>query len=140
MSKWIKRISYNDGGRIAAGFKSSASGDCVVRAISILNGNNYMATRMQLAKVIERERGVDRSNVESGVYERTYKKFLHTMGVKTYKRTTCWTKIPTDRRVLVVMREHVVAYIGGVINDTFDPVSQEVCGPLLGYYEFGPIA
>ena len=140
MSKWIKRILYNDGGRIAAGFKSSAKGDCVVRAISILNGNNYMATRMQLAKVIERERSTERSNVELGVYHRTYKRFLRSLGIKTYTRTNCWTKIPTDRPVLVVMNEHVVAYINGVINDTFDPVTEESCGPLLGYYEFGPIA
>lgn len=136
MQRWIKHISYNDGGRNATGLKPIHNGDCVVRALSILTGNGYMATRNALNEYIKRERGADRSSVDNGVYDRTYKKFLKAIGVTKLHPVDCWTKLPTQGKVMAVTTEHVVAYIDGVINDTLDPVSVRDCGPLVGYYEF----
>jgi hypothetical protein len=136
MNKWIKRISYNDGGRVADGFKPMATGDCVVRSLSILTGFGYGVTRNKLNEFIKRERGTDRSHVEQGVYPRTYRKFLKTVGVTKFKSISSWSQLPTSGRAMVVLEEHVVAYVDGIINDTFDPVSDTHCGSLIGYYEF----
>jgi hypothetical protein len=136
MNNWIKYISYNDGGRIKEGFKPIQKGDCVVRALSILTEYGYTKTRNELNKFIKRERGPNRSNVDDGVYPRTYRKFLEHLGIKKFYKVDCWANIPSTGRVMVVLEEHVVAYVNGVINDTFDPVGESQCGPLIGYYEF----
>ena len=129
---WIKRIMYNDGGRVRAGFPSS-SGDCVVRALSILTGAEYESVRTTLQIYIARERG-SRSDVENGVYPKTYKKFLKTVDVLGWRNVTKWEQVPTEGKLMVVLGAHVVAVIDGVIHDTFDPVDAEHCGKIFGYY------
>ena len=133
-TQWIKRVSYNDGGRIAAGFKSSA-GDCVVRAFTILTGMSYMQMREVVLTFIERERGSDRSSLDDGVYPKTYAKILKHLNAKKLTRIDSWNKIPTTGKFFVVTEDHAVAYIDGVFNDTFDPTCEKSSGKLIGYYE-----
>ena len=132
---WIKRISYNDGGRRAAGFKTVQAGDCVNRALAILTGEDYMAIRRILDDLCGKERGLDRSSPETGIYPKTYKKFLKSLGVSKMKSAAAWSDLPQEGRVLVVLEGHVAAYIDGVIHDTYDPVEKP--NDLQGYYEFG---
>jgi hypothetical protein len=134
MTHWIKRINYNDGGRIAAGFKCSAKGDCVVRALSILTGRGYMTVYVAMSKLIERERGPNRSVVDDGIYAKTYKKYLNELGASKFKSVTKWQDIPLEGKYLVITDLHAVAYIDGVVNDTFDPVNDPQVGELCGYY------
>lgn len=133
MTQWIKQIRYNDGGRIASGFQSSA-GDCAVRALSILTQAGYMNVRNRLLSFIERERG-DRSCVEkTGVYTKTIRKFLKQTCEYSWHPASKWENLPTEGRLMVLCDYHVVAVIDGVINDTYDPVNRTFAGKMRGYY------
>lgn len=133
MTRWIKQVRYNDGGRIASGFQSSAS-DCAVRALSILTEAGYMNVRSRMQDLISRERG-DRSCVEKdGVYTKTIRKFLNQVCKPKWYTAYKWEKLPAKGRLLVLCEFHAVAVIDGVINDTFDPVDREVAGGMRGYY------
>ena len=132
---WIKRISYNDGGRRAAGFKTVQVGDCVNRALSILTGSPYNDVRNQLIELCGKERGKDKSHPETGIYPKTYKKFLKNLGVTRLNKVTSWEDLPQEGRALVVLDQHVVALIDGVFYDTYDPVEKPA--DLQGYYRFG---
>jgi hypothetical protein len=134
MTQWIKRISYNDGGRLAAGFKSSAD-DCVARAVSIITGRGYMWARNELNVYIARERNTDPSGVETGVWQTTYSRLLKKLGSSGFKRVKSWSQLPATGKAIVVTEEHVVAYIDGVFHDTFDPLCEKSCGKLVGYYQ-----
>lgn len=133
MTKWIKQIRYNDGGRIASGFQSSA-GDCAVRALSILTGSGYMNVRNRMLDIISRERGIRSCVEKEGVYLKTIRKFLKPVCGFTWYSNTKWDKLPTEGRLLVVCDYHAVAVIDGVINDTFDPVNRTFAGKMRGYY------
>jgi hypothetical protein len=134
MTTWIKRISYNDGGRRAAGFKTVQVGDCVNRALAILTGD-YQRIRRSLEELCGRERGPNRSSPDGGVYPRTYQKLLRELGVERRHRARAWPEIPQQGRFMVELDGHVVAYIDGVIYDTYDPVEKP--DQVLGYYRFG---
>jgi hypothetical protein len=135
MTHWIKRVNYNDGGRIAAGFKCRAEGDCVLRALSILTGRGYMTVYVELSKFIDRERSEESSVIENGVYTRTYSKYLKVLGAKKFKRVSKWEDIPLQGKFFVRTANHAVAYVDGVVNDVFDPVYEPQVGALWGYYE-----
>lgn len=132
---WIKRISYNDGGRRAAGYKTVQVGDCVNRALAILTNTPYNDVRRILNDLCGKERGQDRSNPETGIYPRTYEKFLKQLGVGKIKPATSWPELPQQGRFLVVLEGHVAAYIDGVIHDTYDPVEKPT--NVQGYYQIG---
>ena len=132
---WIKRISYNDGGRRAAGFKTVQMGDCVNRALAIVTGKDYMTTRRILNDFIGKERGPNRSCPDNGVFPKTYEKFLKSLGAGKMIKIKEWSELPETGRCFVVLEGHVVAYIDGVFHDTYDPVERGV--QLEGYYAIG---
>ncbi len=132
---WIKRIVYHDGGRREAGFRMPAEGDCVVRALSIVTGTKYLITRQSLQILCGKERGPNKSDVDNGVYAKTYQRFLKALPGVRRGRCRTWQELPTTGRVFVELGEHVVAYIDGVIYDTFDPVERP--DEIKGYWHFG---
>ena len=132
---WIKRISYNDGGRRAAGLKTVQMGDCVNRALAIASGKDYMTIRRILVEFCDKERGQDRSHPDRGIYPKTYKKVLKALGVGAMVKVNSWQALPPEGRLMIVQDEHVVAVIDGVINDTYDPVEKPTA--IQGYYRFG---
>jgi hypothetical protein len=79
---------YDDGGREAAGFKST-TGDCVTRAVSIATQQPYKVVYEalnELAKA-ERPRGQrKRSNACTGVHKQTIRRYMESIG---------WTWTPT---------------------------------------------
>lgn len=126
-------FQYDDGGRAAAGFKG-LTGDCVVRAIAIATGQpyqdvydaiNYLASSERKGK---RKRGV--SSSRSGVYRRTYQKYLEHHG-------WTWTplmfigsgckvhlvseELPTQGTYILSLSRHLTTLIDGVLHDTHDP-------------------
>lgn len=128
MSNFVR----NDGGRARAGFKGSASGDCVTRAIATAAGLPYeeVYNALNLAAEGERPRsGKRRSNARTGVLRRTYEPYLlglgfrwvSTMaigqGCKVHLRAS---ELPAGRLVVRVSR-HLCAVIDGVVHDTTDP-------------------
>ncbi len=128
---WIKRISYNDGGRRAAGFKTVQMGDCVCRALSIVTGQDYMTTHRILKELCVK----DQEHPDTGIYPETYRKILKKIRAGRMKKVSRWEDLPEQGRIFAVMEEHVVAVIDGVINDTYDPVERQ--HSLQGYYRIG---
>lgn len=126
------KFLFNDGGRKAAGFLGS-TGDCVTRAIAIATEQPYQSVYDALNGIAQAERKGKRkrgrSSSRTGVYRRTYDKYLLSLGWK-------WT--PTMRigsgckvhlvdgelpmgRLIVSVSRHLTTVIDGVVNDTHDP-------------------
>lgn len=131
---WIKRITYNDGGRLAAGFVHNQTGGCVVRALSIVTGKGYVWAQDVLNLYIGRERSLPRSDIDDGVYQQTFQRVLKANGAGRFIRIKRWNQLPTSGRLFVVTEHHALAYIDGVIHDTFDPVDGQDAGQMIGYY------
>jgi len=152
------QFKFNDGGREQAGYKGQ-TGDCVTRAIAIASGKPYQEVydalneTSQVERIGSRCKG--RSNSRTGVYRKTYEKYIESIGGK-------WTptmligqgckvhlrdgELPMGRLVVKVSK-HLTAVLDGVINDTHDPqrhgiiVENGVTRPysrcVYGYYTFG---
>jgi hypothetical protein len=122
---------FDDGGRVAAGFKGSA-GDCVCRSIAIAAELPYLTVYQQLNGLAQSERITkrrrSRSSARNGVYKDTIKRYMAALG---------WTWVPTMHigqgctvhlradelpagRLLVSLSKHITVVIDGVIHDTHD--------------------
>ncbi len=121
----------DDGGRLAAGYRGRA-GDCVTRAIAIATANPYQEVYDALNRLTVKERLGRRkrtkSNSESGVFRRTYQRYLTTLGwqwIPTMKvGSGCQvhlkaSELPSGRLIVKVSR-HLTAVIDGVLHDTHD--------------------
>ncbi len=120
---------FHDGGRAAAGFKGT-TGDCVTRSIAIATGKTYQEVYDVLNHLAMRERigrrKWKRSSSRTGVYRRTYQRYLESLGW----RWTSTMKIGSGCQVhlraaelpqgplLVKVSRHLTAVIDGVIYDT----------------------
>lgn len=134
---------YSDGGRKAAGFKGTAAGDCVCRAISIAaelpykevyDLINYYSKREQICKTRPK-----RSSARTGVYKSTIDKVMKHIGWKWVSLmgkgqslNLSHDKLPSGRLVLD-LSGHCTAVIDNVIHDTFD-CSNEYNNRIYGYY------
>ena len=122
-------FQYNDGGRLAAGFKGECR-DCVVRSLSIVAGKPYGEVYDELSK---------------GVHESKIKQRIPRGGVKTsskwfkiYMQRHGWVWVPTMQigqgckvhlvdgelpsgDLIVSVSKHYTAVVNGVIQDTHDP-------------------
>jgi hypothetical protein len=125
---------FNDGGRLAAGFKGSA-GDCVVRAVAIATGRDYKEVYDALAQVNVSARTNTRA---SGKRSARNGVAVRSAGFKRYMKSLGWTWTPTmfvgqgckmhlvedelPKGVLIVaLSKHYTTVIDGVIHDTFNP-------------------
>lgn len=146
-------FNYNDGGRLAAGFKGKA-GDCVCRAIAIVTGLPYLTVYNRLAEGNATQRKSKRSAASTG--QKTAAKGINTkrkwfdnymaelgfkwvatmqigQGCKVHLKAE---ELPTGRIIANVTR-HFTAVIDGVINDTHD-CSREGTRCVYGYYIYNP--
>ena len=141
------RFQFNDGGRVAAGYKGSA-GDCVVRSVAIATGLPYQQIYDLVNKLSARERMSKRkrgtSNARTGVHKSTIKWVMESLGWK-------WTptmqigsgctvhlranELPSGRLVVSVSK-HLTAVIDGVIHDTHD-CSRGETRCVYGYWQRG---
>ena len=125
------KFHFNDGGRIAAGYKGSA-GDCVVRSVAIATGLPYQEIYDQVNKLSARERTGKRkrgtSNARSGVHKSTIKWLMESLGwqwTPTMQIGSGCTvhlraaELPSGRLVVSVSK-HLTAVIDGVIHDAHD--------------------
>ena len=136
-------VFLNDGGRAAAGFKGS-TGDCVTRAIAIATERPYLEVYEALNMLATSERprrGKKRSSARTGVFRKTYEKYLLSLGwkwVPTMKIGSGCTvhlkaeELPKGRLIASVSR-HLVAVIDGFIHDTDDP-GRDGTRCVYGYY------
>lgn len=138
------KFIYNDGGRKDAGYKNSTS-DCVTRAISIATQIPYQDVYNSINELSKKERITKRkrkkSNAETGVFKRTIRKYMKSIGWKWVptmfvgqgcKVHLIKNELPSGRLVVSVSK-HCVAVINGVIHDTYDP-SRDGKRCVYGYY------
>lgn len=120
---------FHDGGRAAAGYKG-LTGDCVIRSIAIATGKTYQEVCDALNFLALKERigrpKRKRSNSHTGVFRRTYERYLESLGW----RWTSTMKVGSGCQVhlraselpqgplLVKVSRHLTAVIDGVIYDT----------------------
>jgi len=113
---------WNDGGRKAAGFKGTAPGDCVTRAIAIALELPYQQVYDDLnalAKATEK-RGL-RSTARTGVIRKTYEAYLKSLGwnfmpmMQIGRGCTCHMRaneLPSGR-IIVRLSHHLCAIVDG---------------------------
>jgi hypothetical protein len=123
-------FKYNDGGRVAAGYKGKA-GDCTTRAIAIATGKPYQEVYSAINALSSTERRMKskgKSSARNGVYRRTYKKYLESLGwvwtPTMYIGSGCKVHLRSEElpmgKLVVRVSRHIVAVINHVINDTYD--------------------
>ena len=125
------KFQFNDGGRVAAGYKGSA-GDCVVRSVAIATGLPYQEIYDQVNKLSARERTGKRkrgtSNARTGVHKSAIKWLMESLGWKWTPTmqigSGCTVHLRADElpsgRFIVSVSKHLTAVIDGVIHDTHD--------------------
>ena len=134
-SKLPAYFKFNDGGRKAAGYKGTAAGDCVVRAIAIASGKDYQEVYDAINEGCRTQRKTKRMHRETsarvGVYvkRKWYKDDLQSLGFRwvptMHIGSGCQVHLRADElpsgRLVVHVSKHSTAVIDGVIHDTHDP-------------------
>ena len=125
---------YNDGGRLAAGYKGEA-GDCVVRAVAIATEQPYTAVYEALSagsraqRKSKRTRGKVSARNGVNVRRKWFRDYMTslgwewtpTMGIGTGCKVHLHDgELPGGRLVVSVSR-HYTTVIDGVIYDTVNP-------------------
>ena len=133
--------TYNDGGRKAAGYKSTA-GDCVCRAIAIAAELPYQEVYDALAEGNATQRRSKREmrkprpsltgvkTARNGIFtqRKWFKDYMKTLGFEWTPTMTIGSgctvhvradELPSGRLVLNLSR-HSAAFIDGVLHDTHD--------------------
>jgi hypothetical protein len=122
---------FHDGGRAAAGYKGS-TGDCVTRSIAIATGKPYQEVYDALNRFAWTERigkrKRKRSNSRTGVFRRTYQRYLESLGWRWISTMRIGSGCQVHLRaselpqgpLLVKVSRHLTAVIDGVIYDTHD--------------------
>lgn len=142
----VQHVIYHDGGRAEAGFKGTAD-DCVVRAIAIVAELPYRDVYDGINEAARHERPKalgKRSSARTGVYRRTYDRYLKSLGFEWTPTMTigsgCRVHLRPDElpsgRLIVRLSMHVCAVIDGVIYDTHDPC-RDGTRCVYGYYRKG---
>jgi len=139
-----QRYVFNDGGRKAAGYNGKAT-DCVCRSIAIVTDKPYQEVYDALNDLAKSERTGKRkktkSNARTGVYRRTYQKYLESLGYEWVPTMQigqgCKTHLRSDElpagRLVVRVTKHITTMIDGVINDTYD-CSRQGTRCVYGYF------
>ncbi len=136
-------FKYNDGGR-SQYFKGDTR-DCVTRAIAIATGIDYKKVYDDLNEMAKNEKISKRkkkiSNSRTGVYRKTYEKYLEGLGWEFVPTMTigsgCHTHLNPDELpsgiIICRVSHHLCCVIDGVINDTSD-CSRDGKRCVYGYY------
>lgn len=133
-----------DGGREKAGFKGIAK-DCVTRSIAIATGKPYLEVYNSLNTLALSERIGKRkkkkSSSNNGVYKRTSRKYLESLGWKwvplSFIGVGCTTHLKAVElplgTIIAVVSKHFTVVIDHTIYDTHDP-SRDGTRCVYGYY------
>ena len=121
---------YNDGGRVAAGFKGK-TGDCGVRAMAIALSLPYADVSRELAQA-NKDSGRKKS-VRRGVMKEVYSKVLSKHGwewrsaPKFDGRKARYNDLPNGK-CIARMSNHYAAVIDGELHDSWDSRHKMVYG------------
>lgn len=139
------KFQANDGGRSEAGYRGK-TGDCVTRAIAIATGKPYQEVYDAINGRAQNERTSKRgkkSNARTGVFRKTYQKYLEELGFKWVPLMKIGLgctmhlkegEFPSQGTYVVSLSRHLCAVIDGVIHDAFDP-SRDGTRCVYGYYQ-----
>lgn len=130
---------YDDGGRVAAGFKNATVGDCVCRSIVIATGRPYMEVYTRLAEGNATQRKAKRDRVKKAkpgrrtaqhginTKRKWFRDYMAELGFEWVatsgigmkgKTMLCQEDLPAGR-LIVQKKKHYVAVIDGVLRDTY---------------------
>ena len=112
----IKDFVYDDGGRLAAGYKDPA-GDCVCRAVAIASGRPYAEVRDRLRRGTGRVRhSKRRPSPDNGIYIRArwFTLLMQEFGFEWVDKPD----LPDVGRMVVMTRTHAFAVIDTTARDT----------------------
>lgn len=130
------RVIIDDGGRKAAGFKGTAPGDCVARAIAIVTGKPYREVYDRLAFGTGTQRATKRTGKRGftagegiNVRRKWFRDYMAELGLVWTPTmgigTGCTVHLRADElppgRLIVSVSKHMTAVIDGVIHDTYNP-------------------
>lgn len=134
---------FADGGR--SKYFKGRTGDCVTRAICNATGLDYKKVYDDLNALAKTERTGKRkhkkSNSRTGVYKRTYHKYLESIGYKWQATmnigTGCRVHLCKDELpngvIIVSLSSHLTCVKNGVIYDTYD-CSRDETRCVYGYF------
>ena len=136
-------LVIDDGGRKAAGYKGT-TGDCVVRAISIVTGKSYKKVYDSINLMAKKERPTkkaSRSSSREGVHRKTYEKYMKSFRYKwvptMFIGSGCKVHLKKEElpegRLVIRLSRHITTVIDGVIHDIYDP-SREETRCVYGYF------
>lgn len=108
---------YSDGGRRQAGYGKS-SGDCVVRAISIVTNLSYLSAYEYVNRFCNKERNKT-SSAAYGVKKNTLDNIMKNLGFTWIPKTFKWGKENIQGKVVLNLSAHVIP----IINDCFYDVN-----------------
>ena len=124
------KYQYNDGGRVAAGYKGKA-GDCAARALAILLDTDYEWAYKLIAET-NKDFGYAKS-ARNGIHKEVLHRVMHELGYVwhqapkfTGRKARC-SDLPKGRYI-ARQAHHYVAVIDGVPHDTWDSSDKMVYG------------
>lgn len=135
---------YDDGGRLAAGFKGH-TGDCTVRAFATASGLDYktvydaLNARGAKCKITKIHKTPCRAR--TGVCRKVMRQYMAdlgwiwtpTMGIGTGTQVHMAEGELPMGRLVVALSGHTSAVIDGVVHDTYDP-TREGSRAVYGYW------
>lgn len=113
---------FNDGGRLAAGYKGRA-GDCVPRAIAIALNLPYKQVRKELDDLNREMTGGLQKSTQNGTEASVSHRFLTDRGWKLTLLNKAYLKdidVKDAPRIIAVMPRHTAAIINNTVLDTWD--------------------
>ena len=116
-------FEYDDGGRIAAGYKGH-TGDCVIRAIAIATGQEYKPLYKRFAALNKVRYG--KATGRDGVSSKDYVPVLEELGfarVQNRRGKPLLTFTEAYKQYgncIVSTTKHIAAIIDGNLRDTYD--------------------
>ena len=152
---WHPQFEYNDGGRLAAGF-TGLRDDCVVRAIAIATGKPYRDVFNALQNGLRHQIEVERlgslkygikgdyrptATPHEGLCGHVFGPYLRWLGWEYVVRPVVTNGKPLRLRsgalppghLIVLLSNHLVAVINGVIHDTHNSALRGM-RPIYGYF------
>lgn len=132
--------AYDDGGRAEAGYKGK-TGDCVVRAIAICEGDYYQTVYDDLF-AMAKKLGIRKPSPREGVSKKVYEPYLLERGwtwhptMKFGQGVTVHVRpdeLPREDYMILRLSRHLSAVVDGVVRDTHDP-SRNSTRAVYGYW------
>lgn len=111
------KFTYNDGGRLNAGY-SVYTKDCVTRAVSLLLGGDYLYAYEYVNKIINKVEKKKVSHATIGIANETTKKIFSELGLKWVKTNKFPNRI--KKPIILNMVGHVCFAKNGEVFDTHD--------------------